>query len=116
MFGMNRYKILKCFIKEKCNCRRAVLSCDRSYYSCAVIIVGVPFPFGVQGRIWNSIVSVPNHCLFIYFTILQRQIFASLFFASLVNIDNEIFVAISAWASTQSDQSLCCLHEETMRL
>ena len=30
MFGMNRYKILKCFIKEKRNCRRAFLSGDRS--------------------------------------------------------------------------------------
>ena len=32
MFGMNRYKVLKCFIKEKCNCRRAFLSGDRSYF------------------------------------------------------------------------------------
>ena len=31
MFGMNRYKILKCFIKEKHNCRRAFLSGDRSF-------------------------------------------------------------------------------------
>ena len=31
MFGMNRYKIPKCFIKEKRNCRRAFLSADRSY-------------------------------------------------------------------------------------
>ena len=31
MFGMNRYKILKCFIKEKHNYRRAFLSGDRSY-------------------------------------------------------------------------------------
>ena len=26
-----------------------------------------PFPFGVWGRMWNSIVSVPDHCLVIYF-------------------------------------------------
>ena len=26
-----------------------------------------PFPIGVWGRVWNSIVSVPDHCLFIYF-------------------------------------------------
>ena len=31
-----------------------------------VIIVGVPFLFGVKGRMWNSIVLVPDHCLFIY--------------------------------------------------
>ena len=30
----------------------------------AVLIVGVPFPFGVKGKI-NSIVSVPDHCIFI---------------------------------------------------
>ena len=37
-------------------------------YFSAVLIVAVPFPFGVQGRMWNSIVSVPDHCLFIYGT------------------------------------------------
>ena len=29
----------------------------------AVIVVDVPFPFGVSGKIWNSIVSVPDHYL-----------------------------------------------------
>ena len=45
------------------------------FYFSAVIIVNVPFPFGVYGRMWNSIVSVPVHCLFIYFahlTVLFR--------------------------------------------
>ena len=37
------------------------------FYFSDVLIVGVPFPFGVYGRIWNSIVSVPDHCLFICF-------------------------------------------------
>ena len=31
VFGMNGYKILKCFRKEKRDCRRAFLSGDRSY-------------------------------------------------------------------------------------
>ena len=31
----------------------------------AVLIVSVPFPFGVSGRMWNSIISVPDHYLFI---------------------------------------------------
>ena len=31
------------------------------------LVVCVPFPFGVWGRMWNSIVSVPERCLFIYF-------------------------------------------------
>ena len=29
----------------------------------AVLIVGVPFMFSVKGRMWNSIVTVPDHCL-----------------------------------------------------
>ena len=33
-----------------------------------VLIICVPFPFGVWGRKCNSIVSVPDHCLFIYFS------------------------------------------------
>ena len=28
-----------------------------------VLIVCVPFPFGVWGRMWNSIVSVPDNCI-----------------------------------------------------
>ena len=27
----------------------------------------IPFLFGVSGSVWNLIVSVPDHCLFIYF-------------------------------------------------
>ena len=36
-------------------------------YFSAVLVVRVPFPFGVWGRVWNSFVLVPDHCLFIYF-------------------------------------------------
>ena len=38
MFGMNRYKILKCFIKEKHNCRRAFLSGGRSYFFSFILV------------------------------------------------------------------------------
>ena len=31
------------------------------------LIICVPFPYGVQGRMWNSIVSVADHYLLIYF-------------------------------------------------
>ena len=41
------------------------------FYFSAILIVCVPFPFGVQGRMWNLIVSVPDHCLFIYFTLFS---------------------------------------------
>ena len=33
----------------------------------AVFIFCVPFLYGVWGKKWNSIVSVPDHCLFIFF-------------------------------------------------
>ena len=39
------------------------------FYLSAILIVGVALPFGGQGRMWNSIVSVPAHCLFIYFAL-----------------------------------------------
>ena len=32
----------------------------------AVLAVSVPFPFGIWNRVWNSIVSVPDHCFFFY--------------------------------------------------
>ena len=35
---------------------------------CDVVIVRVPFPFGVWGGMWSSIVSFPDYCLFIYFS------------------------------------------------
>ena len=45
------------------------------FYFSAVLIVGVPFPFGVYGRMLNSIVSVPDHCLFIYFVFVSYFLF-----------------------------------------
>ena len=33
---------------------------------CAIIVVHVPFPFGVWGRVLNSIILVPDHYLFMY--------------------------------------------------
>ena len=37
----------------------------------ALLGVRVPFPFGVLGRMWNSIVSVSDHCRFIYLDLLS---------------------------------------------
>ena len=34
------------------------------FFLSVVLVVSVSFPFGVWGRVWNSIVSVPDHCLF----------------------------------------------------
>ena len=45
------------------------------FYFSVVLIVGVPFPFGVESRMWNSIVSVPDRGLFIYLTQLVSVFF-----------------------------------------
>ena len=37
-------------------------TCAFIYFS-AVLIVGVPYPFDVYDRMWNSIVPVPDYCL-----------------------------------------------------
>ena len=45
------------------------------FYFSTALTVGGPFPFGVEDRMWNSIVPVPDHCLFIYFNaiLLTKQ-------------------------------------------
>ena len=41
----------------------------------AVLVVHVPFPFDVWGRMWNLIISVPDHCFFIYFARMQFTLY-----------------------------------------
>ena len=38
----------------------------------AILGVSVSFLFGVWDRMWNSIVSVPDHCLFIFFDLVSE--------------------------------------------
>ena len=38
----------------------------------AVLVVLVPLPFGVWGGMWNSLVSAPDHCLFVHFSQLTQ--------------------------------------------
>ena len=38
-----------------------------------VLVVRVHLPFGVWDRMWNSIVSIPDHCIFIYFNFVMDQ-------------------------------------------
>ena len=51
----------------------------------AVFIVCEPFPIGVWGRMWNSIVSVPDHCLFIYLAYCTRSYVALMHRVSTVS-------------------------------
>ena len=36
------------------------------------------FPFGFEGRIWDLIVSVPDHCLSFYFSVFSTDIIQTL--------------------------------------
>ena len=45
------------------------LGVSLAFFNSVVLVMRIPFPFGVWGRVWNSIVSDPNHCLFIYFVV-----------------------------------------------
>ena len=38
----------------------------------AVLVERVPFPFGVWGRMWNSIVSVPDRCHFCLLEVVAK--------------------------------------------
>ena len=39
------------------------------FVNCRQFMYLVIFPFGFEGRIWDLIVSVPDHCLSFYFTV-----------------------------------------------
>ena len=92
---------------------------------CVVLIVNVPFPFGVWGRMWNSIVLVPNHCLFVYYLKYCKFKFQTVLFPpSLIRVfairmknpgvlrypTNAQRRLRSDWADAQADLSLCWAH------
>ena len=36
------------------------------------------FPFGFEGRMWDLIVSVPDHCLSFYFEVNEKSVISNL--------------------------------------
>ena len=44
----------------------------------AVLVVRVPFQFGVLGRVLNLFVSVPDHCLFMYLIEGKSSLFVAM--------------------------------------
>ena len=59
--------ILKILTNTSINNYVTDLLAFRLYCINVVLTVCVPFPYGVWGRMWDSIVSVPDHCFTIYF-------------------------------------------------
>ena len=39
-------------------------------FVCQIVCVCPSFPFGIEGRLCDVIVLIPDHCLFIYFPLL----------------------------------------------
>ena len=73
-----------------------------------VLIVCVPCPFYVWGRMWNSIVSVPDHCLFVNFSMQLRWI-----------LDEWIHNAITlniGWMISQCNYAEYWMNDFTMQL
>ena len=51
-------------------------SLPRDFRKLRSIYVFIYFPFGFEGRIWDLIVSVPDHCLSFYFERLSPNFIA----------------------------------------
>ena len=57
----------------------------------AILVERVPFQFEVRDRMWNSIVSVPNHCLLSTQLYTMQNIFSNfLCFAFLAHLSRRL--------------------------
>ena len=57
-----------------------------------VLVVRVPFRFGVWDRMWNMIESVPDHCLFIYF--VKKQFATKSFWHYILKTIQEVLMKL----------------------
>ena len=70
----------KLCLYSTCKDRLAPIACSFCLYTLLSIYVFSYFPFGFEGRIWDLIVLVPDHCLSFYFTMkhnTDKHIFLS---------------------------------------
>ena len=56
------------------------------FVNCCQFIVFSYFPFSFEGRMWDLIVSVPDHCLSFYFTKCE---FTSCWFCAYLKVQQE---------------------------
>ena len=54
-------------------------------FNCCII-----FPFGGWGRLWNSIVSIPDHCLFIFVVLFQNLQSFMWYIGQFPSINNQV--------------------------
>ena len=75
-------------------------------------IVCVPFPFGV--RVWNSIVSVPDYCLFINLPVKRTYFFFFFFFLSIVG--SPLVATVFPLKHVRSTLEATCVHVKSRLL
>ena len=69
---MLRNKINKMNQKKNTNKHFILAHPNSAFRKLSSIYVFSYFPFGFEGRIWELIVSVPDHCLSFYFVCKQK--------------------------------------------
>ena len=57
------------------------------------------FPFGFEGRIWDLIVSVPDHCLSFYFLIGVKLVLSEnlSYKQRAMNIVSDVYIHFQSW-------------------
>ena len=94
------------FIRFTANAFRKLLS----------IYVFSYFPFGFEGRMWDLIVSVPDHCLSFYFTLLQYKYFGveKFSYGPLVHACTTSHLQQNETAITRKRPCVCRLAEQNI--
>ena len=63
------YDLMLYFLQLITKCHLFYYNAVSAFRKLSSIYVFSYFPFGFEGRIWDLIVSVPDHCLSFYFVI-----------------------------------------------
>ena len=63
--------IVRCLDSMICILELFILFAASAFRKLSSIYVFSYFPFGFEGRIWDLIVSVPDHCLSFYFALAK---------------------------------------------
>ena len=78
-----------------------ILFAASAFHKLSSIYVFSYFPFGFEGRIWDLIVSVPDHCLSFYFAFLTA-IFKSLKGNNFKTIQTRVMILVLCTSSHDS--------------
>ena len=99
------HKTVSVFLYSRYNLARAALSGFPLYCGMLDAVLGVcaPFPFGDLARMWNSIVSILEHSIFIYFVSAERFTYAFIRTSSIFSV-----ICYVCWAKVLTDHPEIC--------